>query len=79
MAEQRRVPSTVGRRVGRIGVGRTVGILGNLGRTVHQTIVDVYSSVLCSSREEIYIRGPNPTVGDCSVKICCQEIPNELA
>jgi hypothetical protein len=41
----------VGRRVGRIGVGRTVGILGNLGRTVHQTIVDVYSSVLCSSRD----------------------------
>jgi hypothetical protein len=37
--------------VGRIGVGRTVGILGNLGRTVHQTIVDVYSSVLCSSRD----------------------------
>jgi hypothetical protein len=41
----------VGRRVGRIGVGRTVGILDNLGRTVHQIIVDVYSSVLCSSRD----------------------------
>jgi hypothetical protein len=51
MAEQRRVPSTVGRRVGWIGVGRTVGILGNLSRTVHQMIVDVYSSVLCSSRD----------------------------
>jgi hypothetical protein len=52
LAEQWWVPSTVGRRVGRIGVGRTVGILGNLGRTVHQTIVT--STVVSYVVVEIY-------------------------